>query len=105
MRREWWLANDGAEYAGEVPTEEDLAAWSPGCPGAAQAGSAELAAACGLIGPDSTSPHIPADAWRWQAMGDPEARKAAVAELRESIGPGADFDRHRGDPRIAQTRS
>ena len=92
VRREWWLANDGAEYAGEVPTEEDLAAWSPGCPDAAQAGSAELAAACGLIGPDSTSPLIPADAWRWQAMGNLDVRKAAVAELSESIGPGADFD-------------
>ena len=87
-----WRETNENEYPGEPPTEADVAQWSPGCPGAAQAEAAELAAACGLIGPDSTSPHIPADAWRWQPMGDPEARKATEAALRESIGPGADFD-------------
>ena len=115
VRREWWLANDGAEYPGEPPTEADVAQWSPGCPRAAQAEAREAVAAMGLIGPTATgsvwsdtpfaygagSPtddpneairEVPLESWRWQAMGDPAARKAAVAELRESIGADIDFD-------------
>ena len=99
----------------DIPSETDLAEWLT--PDAAlQAEAREAVAAMGLIGPTATgsvwsdtpfahgagSPtddpneairEVPLESWRWQAMGDPEARKAAaVAELRESIGADIDFD-------------
>ena len=94
----------------EIPSEMDLAEWLT--PDAAQAEAREAVAAMGLIGPTATgsvwsdtpgagSPtddpneairEVPLERWRWQAMGDPEARKAAEAELRESIGADIDFD-------------
>ena len=85
-------AHDGAECPpDEIPSETDLAeaieADRTGF-GKAQAQAAELAAAVLPWGDD-----MPAvERWRWQAMGDPEARKAAEAELREHVGAGIDFD-------------
>ena len=113
-RAAWKDSHDGAECP-DIPSETDLAAWSPGCPAAAQAEAREAMAAMGLIGPDATgsvwsdtpfahgadSPtddpneairEVPLESWRWQAMGDPEARKAVEAELREHIGLDLDFD-------------
>ena len=98
--------------ADEIPTPAELAAWLTQCPDTAQAEAREAVAAMGLIGPTATgsvwsdtpgagSPtddpneairEVPLERWRWQAMGDPEARKAAEAELRESIGADIDFD-------------
>ena len=115
-----WLVEvelDRTPRSDEVLTEEDLAAWLPGYSDAAQAEAREAVVAMGLIGPTATgsvwsdtpfaqgagSPtddpneairEVPLESWRWQAMGDPprEARKAAVAELREHVGAGIDFD-------------
>ena len=103
-----WVAGyvlDRAPERDEIPSEADLTAWLPGCPDAAQAEAHEAAAslalgraperdeilsASGLIGTADDTPAV--EHWRWQATGDPIAREAAEAALRERIGAALDFD-------------
>ena len=103
-----WVAGsvlDRAPERDEIPSEADLTAWLPGCPDAAQAEANEAAAslalgraperdeilsASGLIGTADDTPAV--EHWRWQATGDPIAREAAEAALRERIGAALDFD-------------
>ena len=81
-----WLAEtilDRPLREGEAPTETALLAWLPQCPETAQSEAREAAEAMRLIGPESTMPEVPAEHWRWMALGNPEARAREEADAHQ----------------------